>query len=175
MIARQVLGFATPKGKRVGFIQKIDFETNRVAETARLQITVDDGFERPIAISSVDLVLLSVGEADLYPGGDLLDPYVIASPRPEETISGGIVHLSGFVRPVNDRLIGIQLMDSQGKTIASRQLSIPPSQDGTHQPFQTDLPYSISAPGWARLILRQAGTRIPGDAALSSQLVFLNP
>jgi hypothetical protein len=175
VIAREVIGFATPQGQRVGIVQQIDFEIGRVAEAARLQVTVDDGFDRPIAVSSVDLVLLSVGQADINPGGDLIDPYVIVSPRPDEAITGGALSVSGYVRPVNDRPIFIQLVDSQGKITATRQLSIPPNEDGTHQAFQTEISYAIQAPGWARLVVRQSGTRIPGDAALSSRMVYLQP
>ncbi len=175
VLTRQVLGFATPHGQRVGINPKITFEISGVSEAARLQVSVEDGYHRTIALSAVDLILLTVGQAEVNPAGDLVEPYVVVSPKPDEKISGGTLSISGLARPVNDKPLSLDLLDNEGKILGSRQILVQGSEDGSHTPFQTTIPYRVDAPTSARLVIRQPAARIPGDEAISSLIVNLAP
>lgn len=175
VLTRQVLAFAVPHGQRVGFAPRIHFEIPGVAETARLQISVTDGYDRVTALSSVNIILLSAGEAQINPAGDQKAPFFLVQPYTSQVIQGGSLQVDGFARVSAEQVLNLDLLTSQGQVLASRQVRVTPGGDGSYQPFSTNIPYQLKQPAWVLLVIRQAGDRIPGDTALTSLLVYLKP
>jgi hypothetical protein len=56
---------------------KIEFEISAAAELGRLTVRTIDVYGRPLALNSVDLILMSGGEADTNPATALYDAIVI--------------------------------------------------------------------------------------------------
>jgi len=83
--------------------------------------------------------------------------------------------INGFLRPLNAQPIIFELYTDDGQLAGSKQLTPEQVINGQHYAFELDLPYTVNEATWARLSVRQAGTRIPGDAALNSVLVWLKP
>jgi hypothetical protein len=175
VLDRQVLGFATPHGQRVGINPKIEFEIAGVSETARLQVYVTDAGKRVTALSSLELVLLSQGSAEINTVPDVFSPYVVLSPKPNQQVSGGVINISGLIRPINSQPLVIDLVSDSGDVMGSRQVQASAGSQGEHIAFQTSLPYTAHQATWARLVLHQSDTRIQGDAAIFSQPVYVNP
>ncbi len=175
LLSRQVLRYGMPQGMRFGISAKIDFEIPGVAEAGRLQVRVDDAAGRPIALSSVDLVLLSVGNDELNPAPPPLEPFVILLPTANQVVSGGDLVISGLARPLNGEPLILELYDNQGNVISSRQVQVDPDPDGSAVPFTTDIPYKVSAQTPVRLIVRQPDEHVPGDVAISSLTLTLAP
>jgi hypothetical protein len=176
VISRNVLNHGEDAGRRFWLAPELPFEIEAVAETARLQISSQDEFGRLITLSSVDLILLSVGRSEINPSAIDQEPYLIRRPDTDERISGGTLVLDALARPVNDSPLFIELVDEKGVVLSIKQLAVPaPSGPLSHTPFRVELPYKVSGTIPARLVIRQEGSRIPGTVALVSQLVVLEP
>jgi len=176
-IARQRLDFSEFIGRSIGIAPKLEFKIAGVAETARLVLSVEDNFGRKIAITSIEVVLLSIGDNQIYPSGYQAAPYIIQDPVADQIIQGGVLNVSGLARIVNLTPIIFEIIDEQGQVIASNQLQVPlPAGDQSHTPFSIDIPYKVTIPTRVRLTIRQAsGDRIPGTVALWSVPVLLLP
>jgi uncharacterized protein len=64
----------------VAISDNIEFDISAVAEASRLQISTEDEYSRIMALASVDVVLLSMGQDDLNPPSDLLESLIIREP-----------------------------------------------------------------------------------------------
>lgn len=177
IINQQLLDYKYYLGREIFIDPELSFDIPGVAETARLSVYVNDLYGRSMALTSVDVILLSIGEQVLYPPRDLREPYILRAPFENQVVSGGTLYVSGLIRPVNQNPILFELYDEQGKLLATSQLQIPmPTGDISHNPFELEMNYTISAQTNARLTIRQVSDgRIPGTVALGSQAVILNP
>jgi hypothetical protein len=153
----------------------IDFQIAGVSEAARLQVSVDDGYKRPVVETSVDLVLLSMGDAQINPPDDGLSSIVIRQPTYLQVITGSTLHIEGVVRPLNDSPLLAELLSETGGLIGSRQISTPNLPLGTYRPFSIDIPFTIDQAHSIRLVISQQGNHIPGVALLNSVLIWLKP
>lgn len=175
LLARQVLNYDRP-GRSVFGAPKIPFEIESVSELARLQVSSVDEFGRPIAIFSTDLILLTVGRAEILPQAITMDPYLVRSPRAGSTVSGGLLVVEGLARPVNDSPMVLELIMENGAVMSTKQFTVdPPSGGLSHTPFRLEIPYNVSGPTPVRMTIRQEGSRIPGTVALSSRTFILSP
>jgi len=161
-----------PDNGDVYFSFKIPFEIRSAAEVGRLTISTKDGEGRLQSLATQHLWLLSVGEAEITPAGDLLERAVFYSPKKNGSISGGVLEVDGRYLPFNDQLVYLELINSEGKTIGLRELDF----IGTgEQLFSTTIPYKSYEPTQTRLVLRQADDRMEGLVYLYSIEVELNP
>ena len=177
IITRQLLNNKVNIGRRFWIAPYIDFEISAAAEFARLEISVQDNDQRLIALCSVDLILLYLGEDEIFPPVSLLEPYVIWYPEEGETISGGIVWVGGLIRPVNAQPLILELIDKNGIVLGSKEIQPPfPSGEHTHARFDVGVPYTVYDTTEVRLTLRQeSASRIPGTVALRSVLITIEP
>lgn len=176
VISRQVQDFGDKAGRRYWAAPELPFEIDAAAETARLQVLIQDEYGRAAALTSVDLVLLQVGRNEINPSLIDEDPYLIRRPEADEVVSGGLLALEGLARPLNDSALYIELIDERGVVLSLKQLNVPaPVGELSHTPFIVEIPYKVSEVTPVRLVIRQEGSRIPGTVALSSQLISLAP
>jgi hypothetical protein len=155
----------------------IPFEIPGAAETARLVMSARDRFGRTMALSSLDLVLIKLGDDISTNPGFQQEPFIIRNLKPETAVSGGNLHLEGVARPMNSQPVIFEILNENGSVLATKILQIdPPSGPLSHTPFTVDIPYSIKSSVHARLTMRQISDgRIPGTIALSSLPLQLNP
>lgn len=175
VISRQVLRTGNP-GRHIWLAPTIPFEIDAAAETARLQVSTQDEYGRLEAVSSVELLLLSVGRNEINPPAITQEPYLIWSPEPEGIVSGGLLIIEALARPVNDSPLIIELITEGGGILSVKQINVPPPTGMlSHTPFTVEIPYKIAEETPVRLILRQEGSRIAGNVALASQEIILLP
>ena len=175
LLLRQVTNFISNPAPWIYYSEELDFELARVSEFAQLRISTYDSHGRPVAATSVDLVLIAVGESQLTPSGDLLESIVIREPTPNKLIQGGTLIVSGLVRPLSEQFLLIELVAADGRVVGYRQLFVTPSPDGIHVPFTIDVPYQVSEPTWVRLTISESNVRIPGVSQLASVEILLSP
>jgi hypothetical protein len=159
-------------GKGVDQHIQIPFEIRAAAEVARLTISTTDKAGRAQSMNSVRLLLLSAGMNEINPVGDPSEPVRVFSPGPEETASDGVLYVSGDVWPFNLNPIIFELVAPDGKSLGLRILTVEHLQP---QLFETTIPYKVTEPTLARLIIRQDDDRIDGLFYVYSQEVLLNP
>ncbi|MEW6241850.1 MAG: Gmad2 immunoglobulin-like domain-containing protein, partial [Chloroflexota bacterium] len=146
------------------------------AELARLQISTEDEFGRLQAVMSVHVLLQSGGRDVINPSGGTGERAWLSSPLAGSQVTGGEVVVSGKFRPFNEESFIIELLDQDGRVLGTRvlELGVASDPDG-YIPFSTTVPYSVSAPTPAKLVLRQADPRITGLMYLLSLELILNP
>ena len=177
LLYRQVFVFTeTPAGARVKLTASINFEIVGVSEMARLTVSVNDVYERLKALSTVDLVLLADGQADLNPTGDLLQEIFIQQPTIKSLVQGDRVMVTGLARTADDEPLLVEIVATNGNIIGSRLAGIAPLQEGGgHRLFAAEVPYSVAAPTWVRITVQDRSGRLPGTRNVSSVEVLLSP
>ena len=151
---------------------EIPFETRAAAEIGRLQISTKDEFGRPLEITSVHVLLLSIGENDINPGDSPYARSVIFYPKKKDIVFGGTLPLIGEIQAFNELPVILELLDEEGKTLGLRTLSL---TAGSREIFETMITYKVEEQTSARLIIRQADKRFEGNVYLHSQEVMLDP
>jgi hypothetical protein len=174
LLARKVTMYYP--GGWVHVLEEIEFEIPGVAEASRLQISSEDSYGRINALASVGLILLSHGNADINPSGDLSEPIIIQQPAPKAFIQGGKVMVSGIAHPMGKDPLLIEMIGTDGKYIGPSRLVTfgTPGPDG-YIPFTAEVPYSVASSTWALLVITDRGDRIPGPTHLSSVEILLSP
>lgn len=171
------LNFSSYANRSISIAPEITFDLQAPAELARLVISKRDLYDRISALTSTDLILIQMGDDQIFPTGYAKEPYIVRAPEEGQVISGGLVQIAALVRPVNDSPLIIELLDEQSNVIASTTLDLVfPTGDLSHTPFDVSLPYTVSQSTNALLVFRQESTgRIPGTVALTSLELTLQP
>lgn len=172
LIAQNLTRLYGSSGRGAYISLDLPFEIPFAAELARLQVTTSDQYGRPLAISSVHILLLSEGASIINPSGPAERCVFLSPSQPGMTFRGGILQARGRFQPFSNEPVFLELVDTSGKILASQSIIFPDLQ---MQTFGVALPYQISAPTSALLILRQADARIPGPFFLYSREVTLLP
>jgi hypothetical protein len=175
LLMREVKVYDVPANQAVLFGQEIAFTISAVAETARLQVIVEDEHGRLAAVGSLDLLLLSLGNSDLNQPGDGLEDIVIAEPKGNALIQGGVLRVAGLARLHDPQPLLIELQASDGKIVGTRQVAVAPVPGSSYGAFEIDVPYAVSATTRVRLAVWEPGVDIPGILHLSSLEVMLSP
>jgi hypothetical protein len=176
-ITRQRLDFRDYIGRSIGIAPTLEFKIPGVAETARLVVSSEDRFGRTMSLASIEIVLQSIGDNVIYQPGYQDATFIIHEPVADEAFQGGMLNVSGLVRPVNLSPLIFEIIDEKGQVVASSQLQVPlPGGDQTHTPFSLEIPYKVTIPTRVRFTIRQVSNdRIPGNVALWSAPVLLLP
>ena len=177
VLFEQDLDYRNSQYSRFLIVPRIEFSIAAVAETARLTLFTVDRFERVNALSSVDIILLSIGDNDTNPAQRLYESFDISSPRRGSTVQGGRLILSGKAAPFNENPIIVEIIGENGEVLSSREITIPmPTGDMTHTPFAVEIQYAVAGETAALIRMKQeSDSRLPGVISLSSVAVTLYP
>lgn len=175
ILMREIKIYNSPPAARVAMSTEISYEITAAAELGRIQIGTVDENGRTSALASVDIILLSIGDAEDNPAGDNFEAIVIQQPDPNALIQGGTMRVSGLARPRSEGPLMIELHTNEGKIVGTRQVAVESSEAGQYGNFAIDVPYNISAPTPVRLMVWERGDNIPGIVHLSSLEVLLSP
>ena len=157
----------------IGF--RINFEISAAAEVGRLVLRVDDAFGRPMAVNSVNLILLKTGVNDLNPSDALYQKIVIQQPPRNALIQGGIVLVAGLARPNTQRPLHIELITEDGRVVGARLAGVNLPADGGYGSFAVEVPYTVAQATPVRLVVYEDGEGISDMVHLSSVEVLLSP
>jgi hypothetical protein len=164
-----------PVGAWATFTLDIDFEIAATAEAGRLKISVADDSGRTVALNSVPLILLSVGDADIVPPQDVLAPIIIRQPRKKALIQGGKLVVSGLVRPEGDQPLMVKLITDQGNEVGFRLVDVNASGEAGYDTFAAEVPYTVTEPTPALLIVLEGASSLADVIHSSSLEVLLSP
>lgn len=153
----------------------LDFEIAATAEAAWLKISVDDEFGRTVAMNSVPLILLSVGEADIVPPMDVLSPIIIREPTKRTLIQGGMLIVSGLARPGSENPLLVRLVTAEGREVGMRLAGVNGPGPGSYGEFVVEVPYNIGDPTKVLLTVTEGADSLSDVIHLSSIEVMLSP
>ena len=172
LLARTLRREVPTSTKGIFLTAKLTFEIRAAAEVGRITVTTFDKEGRIQAIGSTRVLLLSTGVNEINPAGNLSEPVGVVEPVVQESVSGGVVNVSGDIWPFNLQPVILELMDVEGKSLGVRILTV---ETINPQKFATTIPYKVTEATSARLVIRQDDDRMPGLFYLYSQEILLNP
>ncbi len=176
-ITKENINYKGYMGRRFGIAPEVNFELQRASEYGRLLIYTEDRYNRTIALTSVDLILLQLGSNKTSPPNDLTEPFIIRKPRADTTIEGGFIVVEGLARILSTNPILIECIDPDGNIVGDAQIELEaPNQVLSHIPFEAFIPYSVDESTNVRITVRQdSDSRLPGTLYLFSFEVTLEP
>ena len=176
-ITKETINYQSYIGRRFGIAPSIIFSLENVSEYGRLMISAKDRYNRTIALTSVDLLLLQLGSNKITAPKDLTEPYLIRQPVKDSIIQGGVIHVKGLARILSTAPIIIECINADGNIIAETKIEIEaPNQIMSHIPFEAYLPYSVEISTNVRFSVRQeSASRLPGTIHLYSFEITLEP
>ncbi len=144
----------------------IPFEI-RGEENARLLVSRDDQFNRVVELRSVEIQLLESGTTLPMPPSEQETPH-IDLPQAGQTVSGGLLSLSGRVAPGVEGPLDLRLVTRDRRVPAIA--NVYPAADGS---FSAEVVYSLQQAEWVLVTVSQRQDGV--TASLSSVEVWLEP
>lgn len=172
LLSRQVLKYP---GERVNANLELAFEIPGVAETGRLQISTTDLFGRVIALSSSNIILMSLGKAEYNTASDLRERILILEPAADDLLLGGSLSVFGKAWPNEDEPLYVELIAENGAVVGQRLVSVQAQPGEDYGIFSTDIAYQVTGPTPVRLTVYEDIDRIPGKTHIASLEITLNP
>jgi len=173
-IARQLLRLETDEVLSIDFSTNLAFEIPRDSSEGLISLAILDSYNRPVALRSAVIMLLSVGEDQITTKNQMSEWLTISQPQPGEIIGGGEVRVTGTIRPLVARPVFFELVNESGGQIGTRQL--PVDSAGETFDFDITIPYAfITKTQEVRLTIRQRDSYYGQDIILNSMLISLTP
>lgn len=161
------------KSARLGVA--MDFEISSAAELARLVVSAEDSYGRLIEVNSVKMVLLAQGMSEFNPPTGLQQRIIIEDPVEMALIQNGRLIVSGRAKPESDQPLRVMLMGEDGKILGQRLTGVSIPVPGDYGTFVAEVPYTVSDPTPALLVVFEEGGVISPITFLTSIHVLLAP
>ena len=126
-------------------------------------------------LASVGVTLAATGPADIRPHPGHTERIIIYTPVLVQEISGGVVRVEGFALASFEGTLVVEVYDEDGDLIGQQPVIVQAPDIGQPGPFSVDVPYTLSAAGPGRVVVRDPSPAHGGDAHLSSVEVRLSP
>lgn len=163
-------------GERGPFEATIEFEPPAQPQHGRLivfDLSPRDGHIRHLA--SVPVTLLPSGaSSDIKPGPEHPEEIVFLSPAPQETVSGGRVHVSGLAAPAFEQTLSATVVDVNGAVVGSGTVTIR-AEAGQPGRFEVDVSYTVAEEQYGSIQVYATSPRDGGIIHLASVGVTLRP
>lgn len=170
---KQILG--TYRAGFARLLMDLEFEIPGPAEEGRLKISVVDPTGRLTALNSIPLVLLSMGDADIYiPAGPAVQ-IRLGGPAPRTSVKGGMVQVNAIARLPRGAPVMARLIDAEGKELGSRLAGFHQGEGDVYEPLSVEVPYRVSEPTQALLVLWAGGSSLEDIIYLTSVSILLEP
>jgi len=174
LLVRKIL--SVNPDRRLNVSTDLEFEIPVVAEAGRLVVSSEDDSGRVVVLSSVDLLLLSIGLNDVTPGGAKPETLIIREPIVSTLIQGGSLIISGVAKTAGEGQLTIELIADDGRRLINpRLVPLPPDPENSYIEYSIELPYSVEKTTWVLVVVSESSGRIPGITHLSSVRVLLSP
>jgi hypothetical protein len=176
LLVRKILSYSRNPGVRLQTNADIEFEISAVAEAGRLVIRTEDQNRRVVSLATVDLILLSLGQEENNPPGELKEKIAILEPVKNLSIEGGMVNVSGLARPTSPDPLLVELFGADGSSLGPSRLVVINLEDDTrHAPFSVEIPYTTTKPTKARLFITERDYRRMETIHVTSVEIHLRP
>jgi len=175
LLVRQIRVYDVTPGARVNLAEMVPYQISAAAEVGRLVISMADEANRTIALNSIDLILLSLGEADINPSDALQEFIYIKQPTLKSLVQGGSVLVSGLARPFTDQPLVVHLIAEDGRVVGQRVVGVGERLANGYAEFAVEVPYDVRALTLVRVTIYEIGLPISPIRYLASLEVVLGP
>ena len=165
-----------PLGERGPFEAVVEFTPPTSPQPGRVVVYDTSARDGHIThLSSVNVTLLPAGSAaDLKPGLRHPEDIVIQSPAFLETVSGGVVQVSGIAAPIFEQTLVVDVLDVEGKVVGQAALIVP-GEPGQPAHFEGDVTYTVAGEQRGAIQFYYTSPRDGGIVHLVSVEVALKP
>jgi hypothetical protein len=126
-------------------------------------------------LSSVGITLASSGAEEIVAAGEQPARVTIYQPAPQQSVSGGLVSVSGFGLASFEQNLVVEVQDASGRVVGSEPVTVESTELGQPGPFSVDVTYSVPSSGPGRIIVRDPSAAFGGDVYVTSVEVTLAP
>lgn len=168
LLVRQILTLSTSELRML-----LPFEVSRPPMPARLTLRTVDSYGRMLALTSVELMLLAEGEANIVPGSEQAH-ITISQPAEGQRVPSSEIAISGTAYTASQRPLTIQLIKREGRVLAVREVYL---QGELSRPalFEAVFSIEVNEPTWVQVAVTEHGQSIPGPAHFSAVEILLTP
>lgn len=164
---------AAELGQRGPFEVEVPFEVEE-EQQAWIQVFSTSPRDGGIThLAAVGVTLAAGGEVNVVPSTSHPERIVIDRPIAGETISGGVVRVSGRGLASFEQTLVVELLDEEGNVIGSQPVTTDAPNLGEPGSFTAEISYRISDAIPARLVVRDPSPAFSGDVHLASVELFL--
>ncbi len=175
LLVRQIRVYDVSPGARVNLFEEVPFQISAAAEVGRLVLSMADEAGRLIAVNSIDLILLSMGDSDINPSDALLDFIYIQQPKLKTLVQGGSILVSGLARPFIDQSLVVHLISEDGRVVGQRLVAVGERAANGYGEFGVEVSYNVGRLTPVRLTIYEVGSPISPYRYLSSLELVLGP
>ena len=157
-------------------VMDITFKISGEAETARLEVSSQDGYGRIASLASTDLILLSEGDTVIKPVQDLYESLIIQQPIASTLIQGDILIVQGITRFAPQDQLLVELMNRDGGLIGSDVIPVSSEVIGMgYRPFEGEIPFQVGSSSWIRVQVTARDGKFSAIQHTSSVEVLVSP
>lgn len=167
--------FPNAEGRRTTISEDIPFTLETLSESAHIEVFTYDEYDRLTALQTADVVLIAVGKNDLNEPDNLLDPFALLRPYPDQMVKKGNLIVNGMTRCRVDCDLYVEAVDSTGKVLGEYAWPEVVQASVYYQNIYTEIPITVKRNTMVRVILHQRDAITGKDIAVSSMLVTLMP
>jgi hypothetical protein len=158
------------------FVSELSFGIDRVAEEALLEISTDhlrDG--RVGHLTSVRLILLSIGDPLIHPALAGAERLTIARPKKNDVVAGGSVLVRGGGWAESELPLIVEVLDRSGNPVGSAEATLEAPALGQLGAFEVVVSYEVAVAQPGRIVVYEQAESYSGMIHLASLDVKLEP
>lgn len=176
VLEREVLTRDEGKSGNSHLVMDFSFDIPGEAETARLEVSSVDPYNRISSLDSTDVILLSDGSPEIKSILDLYASLIIQQPIPSTLIQGDVLIVQGVTRFASDDQLLVELINRDGNQVGSAVLPVAEDDLGNgYRPFSGEIPYQVSSSSWIRVQVIARDGKFSGIQHLISVEVLVSP
>jgi len=157
-------------------VMDFDFSIWGEAETARLEVSAVDQYNRVTSLDSTDVILLADGIPEIKSILDLYASLIIQQPIPSTLIQGDALIVQGITRFALDDELLVELINREGNQVGSAVLPVDDEDLGNgFRPFHGEIPFTVSSSSWIRVQVIARDGKFSGIQHLISVEVLVSP
>jgi hypothetical protein len=126
-------------------------------------------------LSSVGVTFTPSGPEEIMRRDPYPEQIQIYQPQIGDTLSGGVIRVTGFALASFEQSLLVELLDENGDVVGSEPVIVDAPDLGQPGPFEVEVEFSVSQGQNGRLVVRDISPAFGGDAHRSSVEVNLAP
>lgn len=163
-----------PSGRAGRFVADLSFQIPTVAEAAIVEASYQNPFTgRLDHLATRRLILLTTGRPLLRSGMVGAEKLSIFTPREDQVIEGGSVHIRGAAWLDEDVPLLVELIDRQGNLLSYTETMPAAPKPGELGTFEVTLPYTVPYPQYGWVAVSERGLDPPTLLHYTSLRVYL--
>jgi hypothetical protein len=176
ILEREVIPSEDDESGNSHLVTDFSFDVPGEAETARLEVSAVDPYNRISSLDSTDVILLSDGTQEIKSILDLYASLIIQQPIPSTLIQGDVLIVQGMTRfAPNDELL-VELINRDGNQVGSALVPVADDDLGNgFRPFSGEIPYQVGSSSWIRVQVIARDGKFSGIQHLISVEVLVSP